>query len=373
MILSVILYFALSAYFFYLKSYIAAGITLLFSIIYTFAVYTWRHRIPFATVMLEVVVGITRKYPGTVVTALGGLIFQVAYAVLFALTAAGTNYLFNSGGQVSCKITSSGREVCTKNVPATAYVLFVYALFSFYWTTQVIQNVVHVTVSGVFAVYYFLFGTPQMPSGSPTLGSLKRATTTSFGSICFGSLLIAIIQLLKALVRMLMEQEDGILAFVACILVCILGCIEGLVEYFNHYAFTQVAIYGKPFCQAGKDTWTLIKERGIEAVINDSLIGNVLGVGVLLVGVLNALIGYIYVAVVAPNILSDAPTAVILLLVCFFVGLSFMSLVTSVIESGTSTTFVTLAEDPGVLQRNQPQLFERIRQTWPEVVSGIHS
>ncbi|RUS12905.1 plasma-membrane choline transporter-domain-containing protein, partial [Endogone sp. FLAS-F59071] len=42
-------------------------------------------------------------------------------------------------------------------------------------------------------------------------------------------------------------------------------------EYFNYYAYTQVAIYGKDFCTAAKDTWTLIKDRGIEAIINDNL------------------------------------------------------------------------------------------------------
>jgi hypothetical protein len=29
------------------------------------------------------------------------------------------------------------------------------------------------------------------------------------------------------------------------------------------YAFTQVAIYGKTYCHAAKDTWKLCKERGV--------------------------------------------------------------------------------------------------------------
>jgi hypothetical protein len=55
--------------------------------------------------------------------------------------------------------------------------------------------------------------------------------------------------------------------------------MEALLEYFNHYAFTQVAIYGKDFCTAAKDTWNLVKQRGMDAVINDNLIGNVLSSG----------------------------------------------------------------------------------------------
>lgn len=29
------------------------------------------------------------------------------------------------------------------------------------------------------------------------------------------------------------------------------------------YAFTQVAIYGKTYCQAAKDTWQLVKSHGV--------------------------------------------------------------------------------------------------------------
>ena len=46
-----------------------------------------------------------------------------------------------------------------------------------------------------------------------------------------------------------------------------------------------MTIYGKDFCAAGEDTWRLIKSRGIDAIVNDSLIGNVLGFGQLLSGV----------------------------------------------------------------------------------------
>jgi len=250
--------------------------------------------------------------------------------------------------------------------------VYLFALFSFYWTTQVIKNVVHVTVSGVFGVFYFLYNTPQMPSGSPTLGALKRAMTTSFGSICFGSLIIALLKLLKAILRSLMNQQDGVMAFVACLAVCLLGCIESLIEYFNHYAFTQVAIYGKPFCQAGKDTWHMIKDRGIEAIINDNLVGNVLGMGALLIGILTTVICYIYIAAAKPALTSDTGTLVVLLVIAFLIGLSLMSLVGGVIESGTATTFVALGEDPQALARNQPVLFERIRQTWPDIVQGVH-
>jgi hypothetical protein len=153
--------------------------------------------------------------------------------------------------------------------------------------------VVHVTVSGTFASWYFLNRASNtdavslMPS-NPTIGSFKRATTYSFGSICFGSLLVAAIKTLRALVHGMRRNGDNI---VACLLDCILGCIERLMEYFNLYAFTQVAIYGKTYCKAAKDTWKLFKSHGIQAIINDNLIGHVLFLGAMLGGIVTAIIG----------------------------------------------------------------------------------
>lgn len=109
-----------------------------------------------------------------------------------------------------------------------------------------------------------------------------RATTTSFGSICLGSLLVAILQTIRAILRSLKRSERGNL--LVCLAECLVGCIEHLLQYFNIYAFAQVAIYGKSYCQAAKDTWSLISSHGIQAIINDDLISGVLTMGVFVGG-----------------------------------------------------------------------------------------
>ena len=68
-------------------------------------------------------------------------------------------------------------------------------------------------------------------------GSTLRTLTTSFGSVCFGSFLVAIISTLKALVESLRQDRDndGAEACLLCCLDCILGCIENIAELFNRY------------------------------------------------------------------------------------------------------------------------------------------
>ncbi|CAG8740816.1 5573_t:CDS:2, partial [Dentiscutata heterogama] len=128
------------------------------------------------------------------------------------------------------------------------------------------------------------------------------------------------------------------------------------------------AIYGKSYCQAAKDTWTLIKDRGIEAIINDDLIGNVLTMGSLLIGVLCGLFGFLYIHLFLNYLLQDQNSStlvIVFIIICFVIGFMMCVVITDSVSSGVSTTFVALAEDPDALRRTKPVLFERIRQQWP--------
>jgi hypothetical protein len=80
-----------------------------------------------------------------------------------------------------------------------------------------------------------------------------------------------------------------------------------------------VAIYGKSFCTAAKDTWKLIKDRGVEAIINDNLIGNVLTMGSILIGVLCGAFGYAFIRIA--KVTENTTYIIILVLVAFFLGL----------------------------------------------------
>ena len=99
-------------------------------------------------------------------------------------------------------------------------------------------------MSGLFATVYFMGTTDQsqrfkvtVPVKNPTAKAAKRALTTSFGSICYGSLIIALIQTLRAIIRNAAEQarSEGNLFALFCLycLDCILSIIESLAEYFN--------------------------------------------------------------------------------------------------------------------------------------------
>ena len=51
------------------------------------------------------------------------------------------------------------------------------------------------------------------------------------------------------------------------------------------------------------------------------------------------------------------------------VGMAEFSILSEVITSGVATVFVCLAEDPYALQRTQPELFQKIAEVYPQVLS----
>ena len=81
-----------------------------------------------------------------------------------------------------------------------------------------------------------------------------------------------------------------------------------------------VAIYGKSYCNAAKDTWKLIKDRGVEAIINDNLIGNVITMGAIFIGILCALFGFGYIHLFMRYLEHDGILIIIILVICLILG-----------------------------------------------------
>ncbi|ORX85665.1 DUF580-domain-containing protein, partial [Anaeromyces robustus] len=339
---------------------VMGGLMLIMAIIYALCFYFWRKRIPFAKVMLKTVTTVTRKYPACMLVGLIGCFVGAIWYGFVCIT-------------FGVAILALGSQ--DSDMGGVTYVVYIFIIFSFFFTSQVINNTVHVTISGVFATFYFRGviepGTKNINVDvkNPTVKSFKRAITTSFGSICFGSLIIAIIETLKTLAKNAKEQgrEDGnaAVALIACCIECILSCVGDMIEYFNVYAFTEVAIYGKSYCEAAKDTWEICKSHGIEALINDNLIGNVLTLGSISVGclstVITVVVGFLILRI------DNVAALVIYGILTFLIGLFLFSIVAQVINSGVATTFVCLCEDPDALRYTKPELWEKVKDTYPSV------
>lgn len=325
---------------------VLCGLSFLWSICYAYFVWS---RIPFAAANLNTALTAVRANLG---------LTMVAYVFLFV-------------GLFFSIMWTTISDVVLASYPGMAFLMFL----SYYWTHQVLSNTMHVTSAGVIGTWWFA---PQDASAycSPAIGdSFRRASTYSFGSICFGSLIVAVIQALRQLNHYLRGNEDA--QILVCIIDCILGCIEGIIEYFNKWAYVYVGLYGYNYLDAGRNVITLFQNKGWTTIISDNLADNVLFMISMVIGFITGLVGYL-IASLDQNIFADygfESAGSTGFMFGLLVGFVFSSILMSVVVSAVSTVIVCFAESPREFETNHPQLSMEMRnawrQAWPEVCGNM--
>ncbi|KAF8200821.1 plasma-membrane choline transporter-domain-containing protein [Pholiota molesta] len=369
LILSIALNIGICVYYWITKYYSGAIIFTIIAILSLFSYFGFRSRIPLASLLLQVVMDVSKHHTSVYAVAFAALFLQAALAVWFTFTAIAT-YSKWTPGNPSCDTSS-----CSSGKVSG---LIFFEAFSFLWTSQVIGNVSLATLAGGPYGSWYYFGPRElgeMPK-HPTISAFGRASTLSLGSIAFGSLIVTILDLLRLILNAAQNNAnaDGhpVEACLACCAACFVGILQNLVEYFNRrYAYIEIALYGKPYIAAAKDTWRMFTDRGIDALVNDSLVGMTLMWGAYVVGILCSLFGYLYLRFTAPSYNSAGQYTAPIILFSFFIGMVCCMTISSAIEAGVSTIFVGLGEDPQVLAIRAPALFSMIAETYPDVTKGV--
>lgn len=127
--------------------------------------------------------------------------------------------------------------------------------------------------------------------------SLIRSVTYSFGSICMGSLLQAIVSVLRYIIkssrRNAAEQRDACEGLCFSILDCLAGLLEDIVQYFNQWAYCFVGIYGLSYVESGRQVVELFRARGWTSIVTDNLVGYTMAYAAFLVGIATGLMGLV--------------------------------------------------------------------------------
>jgi hypothetical protein len=316
-----------------------------------FAYVAWG-RMPFAACNLATATTAVKANLGLSFVAYSSLVSMFCWSAFWLVSAVPTLYI-TSGCDAQAR-------ACEKE--ANGLVVFL-LLMSYYWTYQVIRNTVHVTVAGVVGTWWYV-PTEAASFCSRSIGdSYFRSLTYSFGSICFGSLLVAVIESLVSMVRNLRESGDEGGVFL-CIAECILLLLQGIVEYFNTWAFTYVGIYGYSFIEAGRNVVTLFKSRGWTTIITDSLAQSVLTLVSIGVGLITAIICLI-VSYSRGMVFGDelgASSAAFF--IGFTTGLVLTNTLLSLVSAAVNTVIVCYADAPLEFSLNHPRLSEHMYDGW---------
>jgi solute carrier family 44 protein 1 (choline transporter-like protein) len=220
--------------------------------------------------------------------------------------------------------------------------LMLYQVFAFFWVTAFLSAVYQHVVAGSVSGWYF--SRDVMAANKPretAFSSLFHAVTTSFGSLAFGSLVLAFIQFLNFLLE-LSKKSNTKNRFLVCLingLQCLLGCIQGIVQYINKFAYIHVAMHGYSFCKAARECFDLISRNFFSAVIMDTITGFVLFVGKAL---FTALCTIITIGILDAQ---DRPLTSVTLALTVIISFSVLHIVSHVIGVSVDTVFVCYLED----------------------------
>lgn len=176
-----------------------------------------------------------------------------------------------------------------------------------------------------------------------------------------------------------------------CCLQCVISILDWAVQFINRYAFSYIALYGKSYVQSAKATWKyvkprmqshkhqltqqcrLIKDRGMDALVNECLISPVLTMGATFVAYACALMAYLYLIFTSPAYNSNGEFTPVVVAYAFLIGLQITNCFTVPLSSGIDTLFVAMAWDPEVLMREHTELYQAMVKVYPHVQQAIHA
>uniref|UniRef100_A0A3P8W7Q4 Choline transporter-like protein n=1 Tax=Cynoglossus semilaevis TaxID=244447 RepID=A0A3P8W7Q4_CYNSE len=140
-------------------------------------------------------------------------------------------------------------------------VLHLCNLFVFLWLVNFTIALGQCTLAGAFASYYWALR--------------NRAIRYHTGSLAFGSLILAMVQVIRIILEYMGNKLKGsrnsFAKFLVCCLRCCFWCMERFIKFINRNAYIMMAIYGKSFCTSSKDAFLLLMRNVIRVAVLDKV------------------------------------------------------------------------------------------------------
>jgi len=327
-------------------------VALMLTVGYMFVVWD---RIPFASANLTTALTGVRDNLGLVGVALFFQFLALLTSIYFCFTYVGLrNAMLN--GQLA-NLSDSWRNVVLSLL-----------VVSYLWTYQVLRHIVMVTVAGTIGSWWF-----RNPSALKE--TFTVATVYNFGSICHGSLLIGIVQVLRQFTEGLRPHHEG--SSMMCLYECsvffqgkIVGCVDILADTLTPWAYPYVGLYHYGLKEAGHKANELFDKRGWSRIVTDDLITSVLFLCSLVIGGVSGCFSVMLQILDSTGLTSFGHPVYVSFMIGFMIGIVLSAVLFSIIDSSVSAVIVCFAGSPVEFHNNHPELSREMRFAWKEVWPG---
>uniref|UniRef100_A0A8I3PRX1 Choline transporter-like protein n=1 Tax=Canis lupus familiaris TaxID=9615 RepID=A0A8I3PRX1_CANLF len=169
--------------------------------------------------------------------------------------------------------------------------LQIFNAFMFFWLANFVLALGQVTLAGAFASYYWALHKPDDLPAFPLFSAFGRALRYHTGSLAFGALILAIVQIIRVMLEYLDQRLKGkahqwLALFLMTCLKCCFWCLEKFIRFLNRNAYIMIAsIYGTNFCTSARNAFFLLMRNIIRVAVLDKvtdflfLLGKLLIVG----------------------------------------------------------------------------------------------
>ena len=280
-----------------------------------------------------------------IVQATGLVIFLVPW-VIYVL------YLASSGEMMTLTgtYTYNGQEMTYtyrsfEYTTNTKYA-FLYMLFCWFWTSEFIIALGQLIIALCFASWYFCRDKSKI--GFLTVQwAFKAACLYHAGTAAFGSLIIAIIKTIRAVIAYIQKKakksHNKVLEYIMCILQCVMWCLEKIMKFINKHAYIITAIYGNSFCSATRKAFFLLLRNILRVAAVNMVSSFILFLGKLFVPVGTTFLCYLAIAYGSDN--SEISGIVAPLVFCFLLSYFVTSMFIEIFGMGIETILFCFIAD----------------------------
>uniref|UniRef100_A0A7N8XRN7 Choline transporter-like protein n=1 Tax=Mastacembelus armatus TaxID=205130 RepID=A0A7N8XRN7_9TELE len=182
-------------------------------------------------------------------------------------------------------------------------VLHLCNLFVFLWLVNFTIALGQCTLAGSFASYYWALNKPDDIPACPLYASFSRAIRYHTGSLAFGSLILAMVQMVRIVLEYmdhkLKGSQNACARYFLCCLKCCFWCLEHFIKFINRNAYIMVSC---------KTSALPIVSTGLLVAVLDKVTDFLLFLGKLLISGSVGVLAFMFFTKKIPVIQEEVPS-----------------------------------------------------------------
>mmetsp|Transcript_32195 Transcript_32195/g.43968 ORF Transcript_32195/g.43968 Transcript_32195/m.43968 type:complete len:658 (+) Transcript_32195:87-2060(+) len=257
-------------------------------------------------------------------------------------------YLASSGEIVTETTTKAGISYSYRTYAYTknSKYAFLYLLFCWFWTSEFIIAAGQLIIALSFASWYFTRDKSTV-GNTNVIWAFRTTARYHLGTAAFGSLIIAIIKTIRAVLayieRKAKKSGNKIAQYIICIISCCLWCLEKCMKFLNKHAYILTAIYAYSFCKACRRAFFLLLRNILRVAAVNMVASFLLMIGKLFAPVFTTFLCYLAVAYGAPQVGTTGIIAPLIL--CFVLAYWISGMFSEMFGMGIETILFSFIAD----------------------------